>query len=80
MIFLKLKPSPENITEGSVADRHFEATKSLMTALGGLLQASSDSTISLELSCKDSVTNYIVGAPSDLLQAVTHQIYAAFAT
>jgi hypothetical protein len=78
MIFLKLKPSPENITEGSVADRHFEATKSLMTALGGLLQASSDSTISLELSCKDSVTNYIVGAPSDLLQAVTHQIYAAF--
>jgi hypothetical protein len=78
MIFLKLKPSPEAITDGAIASRHFESTKSLMTALGGLLAQTSGSTISLELSNRDGVTTYIIGAPDDLLRAVTHQVYAAY--
>jgi len=50
--FILLKPSPETITEGAVSKRHFEAAKSLFTALAGLLNASHEAKISFELVAK----------------------------
>ncbi len=77
MVFIKLKPSPETVTEGAAAKKHFEATKSLMTALGGLLSDSPHETLSLELVSKEGSLSYVIGAPKDWQPEVIHHIYAA---
>src|SRR4051812_8553149 len=76
-IFIKLKPSPEAVAEGPLAKKHFEATKSLMTALGGLLGDKSGQTISLELTAGAGQINYIIGAPVTWEHEIVHQLYAA---
>lgn len=77
MTFIRLKPSPETITEGAVAKRHFEATKALLTGLGGLLNASSGAVISLELVGADNAISYVLGFPESLAAELPHHIYAA---
>ncbi|HEY2004188.1 MAG TPA: TraM recognition domain-containing protein [Candidatus Saccharimonadia bacterium] len=74
--FLKLKPAPETVADGPAAKKHFEATKLLMTALGGLL-ADKHHALSLELVAKNGVISYIVGTPDDDRQEVLHHLYAA---
>jgi hypothetical protein len=77
MKFIRLKPSPESVAEGAAAKKHFEATKSLMTALGGLLAQHSEETVSLELVARDGTVNYVIGAPDDWQAEVCHHLYAA---
>jgi hypothetical protein len=76
-IFIKLKPSPEAVGDGLAAKRHFEATKSLMTALGGLVADLHDQTLSLELTAKNGQLNYIIGLPEDYRTHIVHHLYAA---
>jgi hypothetical protein len=77
MIFIRIKPSPEAVAEGAAAKKHFESTKSLLTALGGLLADKTRQTISLELASKDGAISYIIGTPDDWQREVTHHLYAA---
>lgn len=74
--FLKLKPAPEAVAEGPAAKKHFEATKSLMTALGGFL-ADKHHAISLELVAKNALISYVVGTPEEDRQEILHLLYAA---
>jgi hypothetical protein len=78
MIFIRLRPSPEVIAEGAVAKKHFESTKSLMTAFGGLLADKTKRTLSLELTAKDGGISFIIGTPREWEREVVHHIYAAF--
>ena len=73
--FLKLRPAPET-AEGPAAKKHFEATKSLMTALGGFL-ADKHHTLSLELAAKNASISFIVGAPEEDRRELQHLLYAA---
>jgi hypothetical protein len=77
MTFIKLKPSPENVSEGAAAKKHFEATKSLMTALGGLLASDPHRTISLELVSKNGLINYLIGIPKEWQDEALNHLYAA---
>jgi hypothetical protein len=77
MTFIKLKPAPESF-QAATAKQHFDATKSLMIALGGLLGDKSVPALSLEIVSKQSAINFIVGAPTEAVEAVVHHLYAAF--
>jgi len=73
--FIKIKPSPEAIPETSQPKRHFESTKSLLTAIGGLL-ADAHSSISLEIVAKNDTITYLLVVAADVREAVTHHLYA----
>jgi hypothetical protein len=78
--FLTLLPSPEALTDPAAAKKHFEATKTLMTGLGGLLSGPDHPRLSLELVAKQGQVHYIIGAPTNLIPELTHHLYAALPT
>jgi hypothetical protein len=78
MIYLRLKPSPANLTERDAPRQHFQAVQSLMTALGGLLDDHDHDSLSLELAVKDGRLSYVIGTSRDYFEEVTHHVYAAF--
>jgi hypothetical protein len=77
MIYLRLKPSPIDLTEHDHPGRHFEAMRSLMTAMGGVLEDRHHDTLSLELVTKDGRVSFIVGCERDCQDEITHHLYAA---
>jgi len=77
LCFLRLKPSPQPISEGAIAGRHFEATRSLITGFAGLLNSQPGSVISLELASKAGSISYIIGAPPEWAETVVHHINGA---
>lgn len=79
LLFIKLRPSPQPLSDAPAAKQHFELTRSLMTSLGGLLDHGHD-VISLEIVAKSGRISYVLGIPPELSQAVTHHLYAAFPT
>jgi hypothetical protein len=80
LAFIRLVMSPEIVSEGPLAHSHFEATKSLMLAIGGLLAAMPDRTISLELVAKDSAISYVIAVDTMLVAELSHHLYAALPT
>jgi hypothetical protein len=80
LVFIKLRPAPEAATDTTSAKKHFEATKSLMTALGGLLSDGGHAALSLEVVAKNSRVSYVIGVPRGLEQEVMHHLYAALPT
>jgi hypothetical protein len=78
--YIRIKPSPETVTPGPAAQAHFEASKSLMTALAGLLGEQTSAVIGLELVSDGGSISYIVSCIDDLSQELTYQLYAAMPT
>ncbi|MDB5178823.1 MAG: hypothetical protein JWN01_766 [Patescibacteria group bacterium] len=76
LTFIQLRPSPETLTDVPAAKKHFEATKSLMTALSGLVGGESQAAISLELVAKENGVRYIITAPREQQAEVMHHLYA----
>lgn len=67
-------PTESSLREASL----YEATISLMTALGGLLATDRQATISLELIARDGEVSYLLAIPADWEAEVIHHLYAAY--
>lgn len=78
--FLRLLPSPQDLTDLPLAKKHFEATKSLMTALGGVVAGPNHPVVSLELVAKAGTISFVIGIPTDLVPEITQHLYAALPT
>ncbi|HEY6736830.1 MAG TPA: type IV secretion system DNA-binding domain-containing protein [Candidatus Saccharimonadia bacterium] len=80
LAFFKLLPSPQVLNDSAPARNHFEATKSLMTALGGLLAKDRSQTVSLEIVAKQSQISYLIVVPEDQAGELTSHLYATLPT
>ncbi|HUD11766.1 MAG TPA: DUF87 domain-containing protein [Candidatus Saccharimonadia bacterium] len=78
--FIRIKPSPETVIDQVAAKRHFEAAKSLLTALGGLLGGETSAVLSLELVASNATISFVVSCPQDIVGDFTNHLYAAMPT
>ncbi len=81
LCFLEIWPAPTSQVDVLSARMHFEASKGLMTALGGMLtKADQGTSISLEIVAKSDQISFVVVAPADLQSELQNQLYAALPT
>ena len=82
LCFLQVAPAPTTLTDVLAARKHFDASKGLMTALGGILTKAGDNTaISLEVIAKGDDISLVVVAPEDqagVVDVFAHQFFCPY--